>query len=98
MHASPHIPLQYFARCGMHVSRGTVTRGACDLTLLGYCLFARSNAVSARTQSFVTTAETAIERECLPARRARPSEEEDGVSQGNKSTGSQDHNKLSGKV
>jgi len=61
MHASPHTPLQCFVRCGMHVSRGTVTRGACDLALLGYCLFARANAVSARTQSFVTTAETAID-------------------------------------
>ena len=71
MRASPHIPLQCFTRCGMHMSGETVTRGTCDLTFTGYCLFVLVNAGSARYQSFVTTAETAIEWACLPARSAQ---------------------------
>ena len=48
--------------------RGDGHGGTCDL--IGYCLFARVNAGSARNQSFVTTAETAVEWACLPARSA----------------------------
>ncbi len=71
MPAYPHVPLQCFTRSGMHMSGEMVTRGACDLTGIGYCLFARVNVGSARNQTFVTTAETAIEWPCLPARPAQ---------------------------
>ncbi len=71
MRASPHIPLQCFTRCGMHMSGETVTRGTCDLTSINYCLRARVNAGSARNQSCFTTAEPAIEWACVPARWAQ---------------------------